>query len=669
MPKHKRSSDSDSSTDEEKKRKADKSEKKRAGDDDHKSSSSSSSSDSEEEIGPMPAPGFSSEKVEEEKASLAAQKKRRRVLPLEDVYLSNLPCAEYYEKSYMHRDVIAFVVVSKTDFIITASVDGHVKFWKKMEQGIEFVKHFRSHLGNIQDVAVNAMGSLFCTISNDQSIKIYDVVNFDMINMIKLDYVPQTCEWIHSSSSSGHDGAVATLAVAPTAVPMIHIYSAHQEGSTPLKTLDNIHRTHPVLVLKYNPVFETVLSVDSKGMIEYWTGSKYDFEFPKNVQFDSKLDTDLFLFVKDNVNVLSLTISPNGRLFAAAGANRKIYVFKFLTGKLMRIFDESLQSITEFQQKSQFIPPMEFGRRMAVERELEKTQDSLKYISMVFDETSNFLLYPTVVGVKVVNLVTNKLIQLIGKPENLRILNLAMFQGKPKKLTQAAPTVELEAAENPTIDSVQSDPTLFCTAFKKNRFFMFTRRDANDHSSVKELDRDVFNEKPSKEDIIAATDATVGQKIYDTAVMHTTKGDIQVKLFGKECPKTVENFCVHAKNGYYNGHIFHRVIKGFMIQTGDPTGIGTGGESIWGGEFEDEFHPSLKHDRPYTLSMANAGPNTNGSQFFITVIPTPWLDNKHTVFGRIVRGMETVQNISMVKTNQKTDKPYDDVSVINISLK
>lgn len=125
-------------------------------------------------------------------------------------------------------------------------------------------------------------------------------------------------------------------------------------------------------------------------------------------------------------------------------------------------------------------------------------------------------------------------------------------------------------------------------------------------------------------------------------------------------------------------------------------GVGTGGESIWGGEFEDEFHPNLKHDRPYTVSMANAGPNSNGSQFFVTVIPCvsaalisskqaaneswnlirclfvcvqPWLDNKHTVFGRVMRGMETVQSISMVKTNPKTDKPYDDVSIINITLK
>lgn len=162
-----------------------------------------------------------------------------------------------------------------------------------------------------------------------------------------------------------------------------------------------------------------------------------------------------------------------------------------------------------------------------------------------------------------------------------------------------------------------------------------------------------------------------------------------MKLFASECPKSVENFCVHSKNGYYNGHIFHRVIKGFMIQTGDPTGTGTGGQSIWGGDFKDEFVSTLKHDRPYTVSMANAGPNTNGSQFFITVLPTvsdvdskipsglrglyffffqQWLDNKHTIFGRVMRGMEVVQNICNSKTNPKTDKPYDDIKIISINL-
>ncbi|PFX32221.1 Peptidylprolyl isomerase domain and WD repeat-containing protein 1 [Stylophora pistillata] len=106
-----------------------------------------------------------------------------------------------------------------------------------------------------------------------------------------------------------------------------------------------------------------------------------------------------------------------------------------------------------------------------------------------------------------------------------------------------------------------------------------------------------------------------------------------------------------------------------MIQTGDPEADGTGGESIWCGEFEDEFHRNLRHDRPFTVSMANAGPNTNGSQFFITVVPTPWLDNKRTVLGHVTKGMGVVQEISKVKTNPKDDKPYDDIKIINVSLK
>ena len=151
-------------------------------------------------------------------------------------------------------------------------------------------------------------------------------------------------------------------------------------------------------------------------------------------------------------------------------------------------------------------------------------------------------------------------------------------------------------------------------------------------------------------------------------IMRTNMGDIHIKLFSNECPKTVENFVTHSKNGYYNNIIFHRVIKGFMIQTGDPMGNGTGGESIWGGEFGDEFHRTLRHDRPFTVSMANAGPNTNGSQFFITTVPTPWLDNKHTVFGRVVKGFEVVSNIESLKVN-KHDKPVEkDVKILSMEV-
>ncbi len=125
--------------------------------------------------------------------------------------------------------------------------------------------------------------------------------------------------------------------------------------------------------------------------------------------------------------------------------------------------------------------------------------------------------------------------------------------------------------------------------------------------------------------------------------IRTSLGELEAELYPGEAPKTVENFIKLAKKGFYDGLIFHRVIADFMIQTGDPTGTGRGGP---GYQFKDEFSSKLKHDQPGTLSMANSGPDTNGSQFFITAAPTPWLDGKHTVFGRVTKGLEVVTAIA-----------------------
>lgn len=177
--------------------------------------------------------------------------------------------------------------------------------------------------------------------------------------------------------------------------------------------------------------------------------------------------------------------------------------------------------------------------------------------------------------------------------------------------------------------------------------------------------------------------------------VHTNQGDFTLELFPEVAPKTVENFVTHAKNGYYNGVIFHRVIEDFMIQGGDPTGTGMGGESIYGRTFEDEF--SREAFNLYgTLSMANAGPNTNGSQFFIVTakqVPaqmlkqlkdggwpeeiveeyakvggTPWLDHRHTVFGRVVEGMDVVLKIEGVERNAQ-DRPLEDVVIESMDVK
>ncbi len=146
--------------------------------------------------------------------------------------------------------------------------------------------------------------------------------------------------------------------------------------------------------------------------------------------------------------------------------------------------------------------------------------------------------------------------------------------------------------------------------------------------------------------------------------IQTTKGKIVVELFQDKAPKTVENFLALAKKGFYDGVIFHRVIPGFMVQTGDPTGTGRGGP---GYTFPDEFGPGLKHTEPGALSMANAGPNTNGSQFFITVAATPWLDGKHAIFGKVVEGLAVVEAI-VSAPRDANDRPLTEIRMEKVSL-
>lgn len=148
------------------------------------------------------------------------------------------------------------------------------------------------------------------------------------------------------------------------------------------------------------------------------------------------------------------------------------------------------------------------------------------------------------------------------------------------------------------------------------------------------------------------------------AIIETSLGTIDIELFEDKSPKTTVNFISLAEKGFYDGLLIHRVIPDFMIQTGDPNGDGSGGP---GYEIEDEFHPELKHDSPGILSMANRGPNTGGSQFFITVVPTPWLDGKHAIFGKVVKGMDIVDKIVNVPKDSG-DKPLEDVKMIKVKI-
>ena len=158
--------------------------------------------------------------------------------------------------------------------------------------------------------------------------------------------------------------------------------------------------------------------------------------------------------------------------------------------------------------------------------------------------------------------------------------------------------------------------------------------------------------------------AAHAQPARPKAIIETSKGRIVIELYKDEAPKTVENFVKLATKGFYNGILFHRVIPGFMVQSGDPTGTGMGGP---GYAFADEFAPSLHHDGPGVVSMANSGPNTNGSQFFITLAATPWLDGKHAICGHVVEGQEVVDRIAAAERNAQ-NRPLADIAMTQVTI-
>jgi peptidylprolyl isomerase domain and WD repeat-containing protein 1 len=506
----------------------------------------------------------------------------------------------------MHKEQLSFVTMTPlSDFLITSSIDGAVKFWKKASEGIEFVKEFRAHIGEIKSISVSVDGRSFATAGVDKTVKVFDVITFDLLSMITLEFTPKCICWVHKRGAS-----LPLLAVSNEVEHSIQIYDGRGEIMAPIHTIKGLHRS-VVSLMSFNNEYDCVLSADENGMLEYWRpGGNY--EKPDNV-FEYKSSTNLFDFKKSKSVPTSITISPSGSRFATYSLpDRKIRVFDFPTGKLYRTYDESMQTIEEMQQAGtalQKLDDVEFGRRLAIEREIEMS--TLKNnANVIFDESGHFILYGSILGIKVINTYTNRVVKAYGRDENFRPLNLTLYQGQPQK--KGITTVAMAASNNPLLqESETRDPILVSTGVGKVRFYMFTNE-----AEISKSERDIQNEKP----INPNARKTVERRTVETgtaAIVHTTYGDIHIRLFPDAAPKAVENFVTHSKRGYYNNTIFHRVVRKFMIQCGDPLGDGTGGESIWGKEFEDEFS-TLKHDKPYTVSMANAGPNTNGSQFFIT---------------------------------------------------
>ena len=639
------------------------------------------------------------------------------------LHLARLPSAAMYERSYMHRDHLTHLVLTPSAFLLTASRDGVVKWWKKVRGGIEFVRQYRAHTSPLISLTVDAAGDNAVSVGCDQHMRFYDVLNFDMVNGLELGFMPAASVWVHSG------GRKPMVAVTRRDAPEVYFY--HSDATQPINVIDPTattlavqlssftSHTRPVVLMAHNPTAQLVLTIDTSNIIDYFSTTTYTHPTLPTVTYSSKLDTDLYTFHRLSVTVWSVSFSHSGMLFVTTSSDRIVRVWRTSSGLIVKQYDESLTLINERQMSGNpvyHLDGIDYGRRMAVERDYEKqikiqsvssidtTSQQLTALgplpvsNVVWDDSDTYIIYSTLVGVKVINVHTNTLVKVLGKVESSeRFTTLALYQGTPVSAESAAARqgVSVLLGGGSAVSEVVEDPCLFALSYKRERFVWFSQREpaeeeTEDEQKAAEKDgkkrnsshtaasRDVLNERPmlssttltrpstTSSSLTSSAAHSASASLPSTAVLHTTLGDITITLYPHLTPRTYTNFTTHATRSYYNNTIFHRVIPNFMIQTGDPTGTGSGGESVWGGQFEDEVVSELRHDGEGVVSMANAGRGTNASQFFITCAKAEWLDGKHTVFGRVKRGMDVVKAIEKVKCVDT--RPVAPVKIINIEV-
>jgi peptidylprolyl isomerase domain and WD repeat-containing protein 1 len=491
----------------------------------------------------------------------------------------------------------------------------------------------------------------------------------------------------------GAGPATATPSTDASAATMPAASAAPPSSTKPLAELSGLHRA-PVVCMTHCKGLGCVVSADARGVLEVWQAEPpYAAAKPPMVSYTLRSDTDMLALARKRATPTSISAAPDGSMFCVTASDGIIRVFDTRNGEQIRQYDESAASVDTRWKEGLMcgIGEADLEARLAIERQREEDTAAIAAPSnAAFDESGRFLLYPCLEGIKVVSLEHDATVRVLGSVESTcRFQAVALYQGIPvvhaahRRHTVAGGLGGTGARAGP-----QPDPTVFAAAHGSKRFYCLSRREpgesaaSGDTSSAAEAaaaalggeaggradeDRDVFNEPEVDESGQDGAAGAGGESLPDRAVVRTSKGDIHVQLFPVQVPRTVENFVGLSVRGYYNDVLFHRVIADFMLQTGDPKGDGTGGESMWGGTFEDEFHVDLRHDRPGVLSMANCGANTNGSQFFITTAPAAWLDGKHTVFGRVIKGMDVVHAIEKVKTSA-SDRPLEPVTLLTVDI-
>lgn len=624
------------------------------------------------------------EQVEKETSPVKRQRQKAAAAAAVAAAPLDIPISPHYHVSWMHAAVVTCTAVSvKHGFVVTGDASGIVKFWKRQSVAnptipqqqaaqlknqqqqqqqhacMEFVKAFRAHADPILTISVDPAGDVCVSVSRTL-LKFYDVRTFDAVRLISCAddssiHLSQACAWF--TTSDGTD----CVAVGDAEKGTIYVFAPDQDH---IQMSIQLHAA-PLTCLAHNAAQKCMISADKAGILDVWNahGSVGNDDTTRNgVQYSSKTDTDLYALLRKKTHAVALAVSANH--FACYGADQKVRIFEHASGKIMVTLDERIQAYDKIYNSKPFLlDSMEYGKRAATERELEAessvlggdTADSsmppqrlqIQLVSSANKTTSNLLIVPCMMGLKIIDWQRRKLVAVTGSADagHLRFVSALWCGGgahvdRQMQLARAAAaathnksTATSDKEEREGGPAILSDALLIATAYNQRRIYVFSHVDpvaASDAARDGDVDvltkRDVWNEAPSTTDQLyytpqqkqSSTDAS--KNTVRKAILRTTAGDIHIQLFAEhKLPKTIDNFVGHCKAGYYDGITFHRVIKGFMLQTGDPLGDGTGGESIWGHVFEDEIVPQLRHDRPFTVSMANAGPGTNGSQFFITV--------------------------------------------------
>lgn len=573
-----------------------------------------------------------------------------------------------YNLSYESNSVLTCLVDSPSDLtvLVTGAKNGMLTFWKRRDRTkdgkpdssdkedrkigeLEVIKQIVAHKGKeiVQLIVDRSSHRMASFAEGDKVVKIYDMTLLSMLKVIELAFVPNTDSLQGSCWYS--KGAMSLLVISEAESCNLHLIDPVDET---VKIVSNIHRS-PVTCVAYNYKFDCLISGDRRGMIEYWSAE--NLEPPNNLNFKYKSQTDLIELVKQKSAPSQIEFSGNQDLFAIRSfPDGKIRVFDVKSGIIKGRFSESVPEYDDFRSADIKLLQNLNLQLQQQDRRLER------YSSIWLNDRGDELYISTIVGIKYISLKNGKTEKIYGFKDAInQKIRFLQFKLTTTGFTHIRKD---DIIANRNIQSSLRKPILILTAANSNKLFIFSD-DLTDQAHYDHRLRDNKNKLAARGPNTKVENHSPTSNIR----LHTSKGDITIRLFDNIVPITVKNFINLCVDGYYQNTIFHRVIKNFMIQGGDPKGDGTGGHAHGGGYIKDEFSPQLSHSKPYMVSMANAGPNTNGSQFFITTNKTPWLDNKHTIFGEVIDGFQTIKDIESSETDDQ-DKPVDQIVILATSL-